>query len=105
MKYFSEQLNRLFDSAEELETAEAKAIAEENARKEAEQKKAAERKARAAEVEEARKAMMEATKHYNDVLAKFCKDYGAYHCSVKSDDVDAFVENVLGPFTQLLGLI
>ena len=105
MKYFSEQLNRLFDSAEELETAEAKAIAEENAKKEAEQKKAAERKARAAEVDAARTAMLEATKRYNDVLAKFCKDYGAYHCSVKSDEVESLLETALAPFVNMFGLL
>ena len=105
MKYFSEQLNRLFDSAEELETAEAKAIAEENARKEAEQKKAAERKARAAEVDAARTAMLEATKRYNDVLTQFCKDYGSYHCSVRSDEVESMLENVLAPFANLFGIL
>lgn len=54
----------------------------------AEQKKkeelAATRKARAAEVEEAAKAVIEAKKVYNEKLKAFTKDYGAFHFTVKT---------------------
>lgn len=91
MKYYSEKLNKLYDSVETLKKAEAAALEAENrAKMEAESKKAreeqlaAERKIRAAEVEKARKAMVEAQKAYKDLLTKFINDYHTYHFSTTS---------------------
>lgn len=67
MKYYSEILNGLFDSVEELNKAEAA-----QKEKEAEAKrKENEKKAREEEVEKA-------YENYKKTLAAFCKDYGAY---------------------------
>lgn len=93
MKYFSEKTNRVYDTVEELNKAEFKLKEEENRKKiQAEREKAekekilAERKSRAAEVEAARKDMIEAQKVYKNVLTDFCKDYGTYHYSVENAD-------------------
>lgn len=75
MKYFSDKLNRVYETVEELETAEA-----ELDRKNQEKKKLVEeRAARAKEVEEAYKA-------YRELLSKFCDDYGSFHTSFTSKD-------------------
>lgn len=95
MKYYSEQLGRVFDTVEELEKAETKRKAEEVAakikaeREKAEkEKKAAERKSRAAEVEEARKNMVAAQKKYRELMEAFVRDYKSYHFS--TTDVNDF---------------
>lgn len=85
MKYYSETLNKLFASEDECKKAEDAFIAEEKKKKEAEEKKANERKVRAAEVEEAMKQATDAVKHYRELLTAFCKDYGAFHYSFKSN--------------------
>jgi len=95
MKFYSEKLNRLFDSAEDCQSAEFKAKEQENLdkiRKEREaaeakakkEKEAAERKAMAAEVDEARKAMVAAQKSYREAIEKFVKKYGTYHYSTNN---------------------
>lgn len=88
MKYFSEKLNKLFDSSDECAKAEAAAIKAEEEKKVAEQKKAETRKARAKEVEDALKASVEARAKYDKLLREFCKDYGAFHYSFNSEDDD-----------------
>lgn len=88
MKYYSEKLNKLFDSSEDCAKAEAAAVKAEEERKAAEQKKAETRKARAKEVEDALKASVEARAKYEELLRAFCKDYGAFHYSFNSDDID-----------------
>lgn len=105
MKFYSESLKRLFDTEDALREAESKAQAEAEARKEAEQKKSAERKARAAEVETAREAMVEAGKKYYELLTAFCNDYGTYHYSVKSDDMPDNFDLSFIPFARLFNLI
>ena len=83
MKFYSEVTRKFY------ETEEACLMAEEEAKKaeaaaEAEQRRAAEeRKARAEEVEKKRDAYLEARQAYNEAVANFCKDYGAYHCTIK----------------------
>ena len=93
MKYYSEVLNKFYDSAADVLKAEElhdKKLAEEKAKKE---ELANARKARADEVErafkdaqEARKKANEAYKKANKVLSDFCKDYGAYHKTYKDGE-------------------
>lgn len=91
MKFYSDNLKKLFDSAEECEKAEQEAL---EAQKKAElekEKLAAERKARADEVEVARKAMVEAQKNYEKVMRDFLRDYHTYHYSTSNlDDMPKF---------------
>ena len=61
--------------------AEEKAAAEAKAKKEQE---AAERKAAAAELEEARKVMVAAQKHYSELLEAFIGKYKSYHYTTNS---------------------
>lgn len=75
MKYYSEKLNRLFDSAEDLK-AEEKAVEEKRAQEAKRQERLkSERKARAKEIED---KQIELQKLMND----FLQDYGTYHFSV-----------------------
>ena len=90
MKYLSEKLNKVFDTAEQCaqaEEAHEKAIAEKKAK---EEELATARKARAIEVEDAYKTSVEASKHYQELLDKFCKDYGSFHMTLKSGDFNPF---------------
>jgi F0F1-type ATP synthase membrane subunit b/b' len=81
MKYFSEDLNKYFDTEKEcIEAEESAAKAKADAEAKAKELKA-ERKARAQEVEDALKTLKEAQKAYRDLVHKFVKDYGSYHYS------------------------
>ena len=95
MKYYSEKLNKFYDSAEACQKEEFEAKEKENLakikkeREEAEakakkEKAIAERKEAAGKVEAARKAYNEAQKAYRNELEGFCKKYGTYHYSTSS---------------------
>lgn len=86
MKYYSEELKTFFNTEKECEKAEQAYFAEVERQKAVEAKKDEARKARAKEVDEAYNALKSARKKYNDLLAKFCEDYGAYHTSFTSED-------------------
>ena len=120
MKFYSEKLNKLFESAEACQQAEFKANEEENRQrvlaerkaaeeKEKKEKEAAERKAMAAEVEAARKAMLEVQKNckeqidaaqkvYQDKINAFVKKYGSYHWSSNSADDVPVLFDIFNPF-------
>lgn len=86
MKYFSETLNKVFNSeAECLEAEEkhAQALAEAKAKKEA---LTNERAARAKKVEELYKTAAKAKREYEDALNAFVKDYGSFHATFKTTD-------------------
>lgn len=97
MKYYSEKLNKVFDTERECMEAEFKVKEQENLariqkekalREEKEKKEAfaAERKVMADKVETARKAYLEAQKAYRNELEAFCKKYGTYHYTVTDAD-------------------
>ena len=83
IKYYSEQLNQLFNSVEELEAAEDKVNAAKKAEEEKKAQLKAQREQRAKEVEDAFKVAYDDTKKAYELLNAFVKDYGAYHTSVK----------------------
>lgn len=92
MKYYSEKLKKLFDTTEELESAE-----KENEEKEmAALKLKEERAARAKEVDEAYEKAQKAIAEYNELLNEFVKDYKNYHYST-SKKVDT-PRNILEAF-------
>ena len=94
MKYYSEVLNRVFDSEKELVAEEQKVKNAEIEKQILEKKKAEERKNRASEVEKARIAANEAATNYRKLLEDFCKDYGSYHYTIKnSSDNKNLVED------------
>lgn len=101
MKIYSEKTNKEYATVDECVAAEKEfdeAVAKRKAeiqRMEEEKKAKAEklqteRKARAAEVEDAYKASIEAAKHYQDLLDKFVKDYGSFHMTVHTGDLNPF---------------
>lgn len=90
MKYYSEKLKKVYDTVEDLQTAET-AYDKERAAEDAKQR---ERKARAAEINKARKELVNAQKNYNDLITKFVKDYGSYHATYTDGDVNT-VEDIL----------
>lgn len=93
MRYYSDKLNKLFDSEESLQEAE-----KQQEEKEAEKQQLAEtKKVRAAEVEdaykktleareEANKIIRDADKVYYDLRDKFVKDFGSYHMTYTDDN-------------------
>ena len=97
MKYYSEKLNKFYDTADACQHAEFEAKEKENLEKikkerelalakEKKEKALAERKAAAETVESARKAFNEARKGYYDELNKFCQKYGTYHYTTDGKD-------------------
>lgn len=98
MKFYSEQLNKLFNSEKELIAAEkvaadakAKAEAEKKAKIEAQEKLKAARKTRAEEVEKAFVEAAKAQKHAQELLDKFLKDYNSFHMTYKDvESIPAF---------------
>ena len=97
MKYYSEKLNKFYDTADACQRAEFEAKAQEKREKikkerelalakEKKEKALAERKAAAEKVETARKAYTEAQKAYRKELEEFCKTYGTYHYSTNDAD-------------------
>lgn len=87
MKFYSEQLNKLFNSVEELKAAEDKVNAEKRAAEEKQAQLKAQREKRAKEVEEAIKFAAEAQQQANDLLNAFVKDYGSFHTTMKKAPV------------------
>lgn len=100
MKYYSEQLKKLFDTPEELLAAEEKVNAAKRAEEEKQAQLKAQRETRAKEVEEAIRQAQEdqkkanaSTKRAVNMLNAFVKDFGAYHTTLKGAPVsiwDAF---------------
>lgn len=84
MKYFSEKLNKLFETAEacaEAEEAHDKAIAEAEAKKKALTEARAER---AKEIDRLYEEMIKAQKTHAKAVNDFVKDYGSYHKTYRS---------------------
>ena len=90
MKFYSEKLNKMFDSQEacaEAEAAHDKRIAEAEAKKKA---LAEDRAKRAKEVESAYEAAVTARENYQKILDSFIKDYGSFHMTVKTGENNPF---------------
>ncbi len=86
MKFYSEKLNKMFDTQEacaEAEDKHEKAIAEAEAKKKEDAEK---RATRAKEVEELYKAAIEAKQKYDTALRDFLKTYGSFHATFKTTD-------------------
>lgn len=101
MKYVSDYTGKTYETANECMEADRKYAAEKKAEKEKKEKIVAERKTRAAEVEEARKAMVAAQSKYREVLEAFCKDYGTYHTSLTGEDAKKIIPTLFDIFNPL----
>ena len=101
MKYFSETLNKVFDTADACNQAE-EAYALELKKKEeaklAQQKKneelKAQRETRAKEEEAAFQKVEEDRAKATELLQAFCADYGSFHTTLKTADL------LKNPFTD-----
>lgn len=90
MKILSEKTNKEYASVEECLAAEEefdKQVALEKAKKE---ELTNARKERAKEVEDAYKTILEAQKHYRELLNAFVKDYGSFHMTLRTGDGNPF---------------
>lgn len=89
MKYYSELTHKLYDTAEALEAEELKIKqaeeAKRKAKEEAERKAAEEKNNRAAEAKE----IEEIYKLFMTKLSAFCEKYGAFHMTLKGDDISS----------------
>ena len=91
--YCNQYTDELFDTEEEAVASEKKYLEVQEARKRAEEerlatqkKKDSERAARAKHVEELLNKYTEARKEYVEALNAFCKDFGAFHTTLKGAD-------------------
>ena len=90
MKIYSEKTGKEYKTVELCLAAEAefdKQVALEKAKKE---ELATQRKARAAEVEDSYKKILEAQKEYKEKLNQFVKDYGSFHMTVRTGEGNPF---------------
>ena len=103
MKIYSEITNKFYDTVEACEKAE-KEIKAEKEKKEVEAKKlAVERKNAAEVVDDLFKTYMQARENFEDGLRNFCNKYGAYHKTVKADDIKD-TSNLLKSLSELVDL-
>lgn len=89
--YINEYTHEVFDTEKEAMASEKKYLEAQEVKK----RKDSERAERAKELEAAMQKVIEAKKAYRKLLNEFCKDYGAYHYSLKdSDDFFELVNNI-----------
>ena len=81
--YYSEVLNKRFDTEEECLKAEKEYAEKLAAQKEAEKKAKDEKASRARAVEDAYKVFKDAEKAYVELRNKFVEDYGQFHMTYK----------------------
>ena len=79
MKYFSEITKNVYNTPEELETAEKEVLDKQKAQEE----KSAKRAERAKEVEEAYAKAADVKEQADKLLNEFLKDYGSFHTTLK----------------------
>lgn len=90
MKILSEKTNKYYATVDECLKAEKEFDEAVAAKKAKEEKLTAERKERATEVEKAYKAVIDANKHYHELLDAFVKDYGSFHMTLHTGDLNPF---------------
>lgn len=98
MKYYSELTKRFYDSEEACINDEHKMREEIEAAENEKRKTAETRRQRAAEVDKARENYITARKQYNEVLSKFCEDYGSYFYSSTTDNCSELVKTFFDVF-------
>ena len=79
MRYYSDELNKVFDTEEELNKAENAERARIRKEKMEKEKKANERKEQADKVKAAYEVYLEARSKYAEALEDFTRKFGPYH--------------------------
>lgn len=100
MKFYSEMLNKMYDTQEALESAEKVETSRLEAKRMAESKRSEMRAADAKRVEEKRNAAHAAAKEYSDELNAFVKKYGYYHSSVDENAAVDLGDFITGLFSK-----
>lgn len=101
MKFYSDITKKLYDDQKELLKDEEEVVKKQEA-EEAKKKELAEtRAARAKEIEEAYKAVIEAENRYADLKNQFIEDYGSFHMSFSTKSP---IKNVDDVFNLLFSL-
>lgn len=90
MKILSEKTNKSYATVQECLAAEKEYDEKVAKEKEKQEKLSAARKERANEIEQAYKASVDAYKHYQDLLDAFVKDYGSFHMTVHTGNLNPF---------------
>ena len=90
MKILSEKTGKTYATVDECMAAEKEFDEAFEAEKKKKEELASNRKARATEVEEAYKAISVAKKNYYKVLQNFIKDYGSFHMTLNTGDVNPY---------------
>ena len=93
MKYYSEVLNKTFNTEKECLKAEQEHAL---ALKEAAKAKNEERAAKAKEVEDAAEVLKKARENYRNKLNAFCEKFGTYHYSMKARDLSDLFDEIWG---------
>lgn len=84
MKYYSEKLRQTYDTEKACIQAESEYEAKLKEEKAKQEQLTNTRKERAAEVEQAYKAALDAQKHYTELRNQFVEDYGTWHMTISS---------------------
>ena len=98
MKYYSELVNKIYDTKEECEKAEEALAAKKKAEEEKQLALKNEREARSKEVVEAFKKAREAEAEAQRLLKEFVKDYGSFHVSYNGKSSVPSMFDVLNDF-------
>ena len=99
MRFYSDELKKLFNSQEELQQAEAAHIKAVNAKKAKEEQLAAQRKVDSERVEKALTEYNKAAENYKKELNQFIEKWGSYHYSTTDPNFKHFLS-----FWDLLNL-
>lgn len=81
MKYYSELINKIYNTKEECEKAEEALVAKKKAEEERQLTLKNEREARSKAVVDAFKKARETEMEANKLMKEFVKDYGSFHMS------------------------
>ena len=95
MRYYSDLTHRFYETEELCKEAEVKHLKDIESKEKEKQRLLELRKVRTEELEKAHDEFLAARKKYNELLTKFCNDFGPYH-SIK--DIDS---NSTGVFSIL----
>lgn len=98
MKYYSELINKIYDTKEECEKAEEALTAKKKAEEERQLALKNERETRSKAVVDAFKKAREAETEAQKLLKEFVKDYGSFHMSYNGKSTMPSMFDVLNDF-------
>ena len=94
MKFVSEITGKVYDTEKECIKAEKQFEEEKKAAELAELKRKEERAIRAKEIEDARAKVVEAEKHYRELVKAFTEDFDSYHISITQKNINDMFDEI-----------